>query len=460
MDARLLAPAVFLLVACRGPSLEVEATVNETTVTVIELSWSTSAEGSSWVEYGTTEDYGMVTPVFDAATDHHIPLYGLPPLSDVYYRAVTEIDGQELSATGQTATLGLPSTLPDLEVTTHEPDLLSSEPYMLALLVGTSSAIMVVNRDGDVVWYRELEASVGESAPVFGDVQFALDGNDFVYNRFTAEFDDPDQLNSIIRVSLTGELIEERYTPQHHHAFAQMGDGRYAFVAADKREAEVDGETMDVVGDAIVISEPDGSTSEVFNTWDDWDQPVSVSEWAVHFYGDIPDWTHGNGLFYYPDDDTYLLSAGYSQVVIEVDGGTGEVLRDFGRDADVEVADGSPQFYFQHDAHWTGTDTMMMTTRYVPDQSSPQDTMIIGIEYEIVDGELHEIWSYGKDAAIESIAEGQARRMANGNAMVNWGFSGVCHEATPEGQLVWELTSSFGTAMVRTRPIASFYEGY
>lgn len=460
---RSIALTVLILSACRQPAFEVRATVNDSAATVVELRWSTEQEGRSWVEFGTSEEYGLSSPPSSVAgTEHHVPLYGLPPLSEVHYRAVTEIDGEQLVVTGQTETLGLPARLPDVTVTNHAPELLSDEPYMMGLMVGSMSAIFVVDREGNVVWYRELQSSVIEGAPVFGDVQFALDGNDLIYNRFTANIDDPDDLNAIFRVSLLGEILDSRAVPLHHHAFTQLGEGRYAYLAADVREYQLpEAEKPEpIVGDAIVIVEPDGSSREVFNTWDDWDGEVSVSDSAVPFFGDIPDWTHGNGLFHYPEDDSFLMSAGYARVVLEIDGETGEVLRSFGDGADIPVAEGSPPFNFHHDAHWLDNGHLLMTSRYLPDEQDPSDTVIIGVEYDLDGGELHEVWSYGKDQGIESIAEGQARRLANGNTMINWGFSGICREVTPEGELVWEMEASFGAAMVRVRPITSFYEGY
>jgi len=455
--------AALLFPACRISPINVEATINETTATVVELSWTTTDPGISWVEYGTTEDYGMQTPpTAEASTDHHIPLYGLPPLSPVFYRVVTEIDGKQSVATGETETLGIPAEVPDLQVNINDAALTSSEPYMMGLLVGTMSAIFVLDREGNMVWYRELGSSIGEGTAVFGDVQFALDGNDIVYNRFSADIDDPNELNTIFRVALTGEIVDERAVPGHHHAFAQMGDGRYGYVAADVRDFQLPSGTKPepVVGDAIIVVEPDGSTEEVFNTWDDWNAPVEVSEWAVPFYGNIPDWTHGNGLAYYDDDETFLLSAGYVKAVLEVDRNGGEVLRHFGLGGDVTVAPGSPDFVFQHDAHWLESGNMMMTSRYVPDTQHPTDTVIIGVEYALDGSQLVENWSYGKDAGIDSIAEGQARRMANGNTMINWGFSGICREVTPEGEVAWEMEAGMGAAMVRVRPMTSFYEGY
>ena len=455
------AAALVLLAACGGRELEVSATVNETTATVIELAWSTDQPGASWVEYGPTEAMGLQTPVSDPGTEHHFALFGLPPLSPVYYRAVTTVDDDELSAAGEAWTLNLPATLPDIEVTVHEPALTSAEPYMMGLLVGVSSAIFVVNRAGDVVWYRELDGVAGPKPPVYGDVQFALDGNDLVFNRFTADLDDPEGLNTILRVSLTGQVIDERSTPRSHHAFAQVGDGRYAYVAADVRSYQLPDamEPADIVGDAIVVVDPDGGAETVFSTWD-WTLPTTVTDPDLSLYGDMADWTHANGLAWYPEDGTFLLSAGYTQAVLEVERSSGRLLRHFGHDGDVPVAPGSTDFFFQHDPTWTDDGTLLMASAYLEGEGEREDSMFIAVEYAVEAGQLQEVWSYGKDQDIATLAEGQARRLANGNTMVNWGFTGLCREVTPAGQVVWQLEAAAGAAMVRVRPISSFYEGY
>ncbi len=451
-----------LLTGCRAPGLEVTASLNDTTVTVVELDWSTEQPGTSWVEYGTTEEYELRTPTFAASSDHHIALYGLPPLSTVFYRAVTEVDGREHWATGELWTENIPASFPDIEVTVHEPSLLSSEPYMMGLLVGISSAIFVVNRQGQVVWYRELEPFVGPKPPVYGEIEFALDGNDLVFNQFTADLDDPDGLNAIFRVALTGDIVDVRSTPLAHHAFVQLGDGRYAYLAADVRPYQLPGATEpeDIVGDAIVIVERDGTTTPAFSTWD-WSLPETVAAPGISFYSGMSDWTHANGLAWYPEDGTFLLSAGYSDAVLEIDADSGQVSRHFGSAGDVDIAAGSTSFFFQHDPHWTEDGTLLMTSAYFEgeDQGEYEDWVFIAVEYGVEGDQLDELWSYGKDQGLGSVAEGQARRLANGNTMVNWGFSGICREVTPEGEVAWELAASAGAGMVHVKPMTSFYEG-
>ncbi len=450
-----------LLVGCRARGLEVAATLSETTVTVVELEWSTEAPGISWVEYGTTEARELRTPVSQASTDHGFALFGLPPLSPVYYRAVTEVDGRERSTTGEIWTQNLPASFPDIQVNVHQPQLVSSEPYMMGLLVGVASAIFVVDRQGEVVWYRELDSFMGPGSPVYGDVQFALDGNDLVFDRFTADLDDPDGLNAIFRVALTGELVDQRSTPRAHHAFAQLGQGRYAYVAADVRSYQLPDaqQPVDIAGDAIVIVEQDGAATTAFSTWD-WTVPQAVSEPWISFYPGVSDWTHANSLAWYPQDGTFLLSAGYIDSVLEIDADSGQVTRQFGATGDVGIAPGSTSFFFQHDPHWTLDDTLLMTTAYLEGEGEWEDSMFIAVEYAVEGDQLEELWSYGKDQGIDTLAEGQARRLANGNTMVNWGFTGLCREVTPQGEVAWELEAAAGAGMVRVRPMTSFYEGY
>ncbi len=449
------------LAGCRMDPFELSATVDPEVSTVVELSWSTADPGVSWVEFGVTPERELLAPASgEPGTEHHHLLLGLPPLTTVYYRAVTEIDGRELGVEGQIDTLGIPSTFPDFEVTTLDADRMSSEPMVMGLLIGVSSAAFIANRQGEVLWYRELSPTIAEDATYYGDLQFALDSNHLVFNQFIAERDDPDDLGRIIRVDLGGELVDERITPLAHHAFAQVGDGAYAYVQADIRPYTFpdSSEEQDVAGDAIVVVDQDGNAETVWSSWD-WSAPEIELEYGA-FYTDTVDWTHANGLNWYPDDQSFLLSAGYIRSVLEVDATSGTVLRHFGPDGDVPVHPDSPAFYFQHDPHWTDHGTLLMTSAYGASDYDLNQSDFIAVEYGLVDGQLVEAWSWGKTLGLGTLPEGQAMRLSNGNTLVNMGFKGQCVEITPEGEVVWEMSSAMGSAFVRVRPVNDLYAGY
>lgn len=451
---------ILVLTACRGPELEVLATVNAATATVIELAWDTPEEGVSWVEYGTSEDLELSTPWSEKpSTAHHFALFGLPPLAQVYYRAVTEVDGRELSASGEISTLNLPSTLPDVEVTASQPGLISPEPYVMTLLMGVDSAISILDREGEVVWYRELEGFTGEQPIAYGDVRLAQGSTDLVFNQFVGDLADPSGIDKIVRVSLTGEIVDERSTPRAHHAFTQLDAGAYAYVAADVRAYQLPGEPepMDFVGDAIVVVDQDGSAETVFSTWD-WGHPVELSAHDSSLYPGLQEWTHCNDLRWYPEDQTFLLSAGYIQAVLEVDRSSGQVLRQLGPGGDVDIAPGSPTFFFQHEPHWTEDGTLLMVSRHGEEGMEEDWSEFIGVEYQLDQGLLVERWSYGKGLGIDNLAEGMIQRLSNGNTMICWGFTGLCREVTPGGEVAWELQSAAGAGIIGASPLASFYE--
>ncbi len=458
MRPSLLLPLA-LLCACRGIALDVTAEINPDIATVVEVSWTTGQDAISWVEYGLTEDYELSTPRSETAgTEHDFALYGLPSLSTVYYRAVAEVDGKEYYAKGEIETSGLPATLPDFDIQINESAQVSSEPYVLVLLVGTASAILIIDRDGEIVWYRELQGFIGENPTGYGDAQWALDGNDLIYNQYVVALQDPNEIGNVFRVSLTGEEVEKVHTPLAHHAFAQLDDGAYAYVAADARPYTLPGddEAITFVGDTIDVVDADGSIETIFSTWD-WSAPDGIPEWTSTFYENAMEWTHSNDLRWYPEDDTFLLSVGYSDAVLEIDDTTGEVLAHYGAGGDVPIAEGSTAFSFQHDPHWTDDGTLLLISSYEGDDGPGGIEETVALEYEVSGGELVEIWSYGKGELLDTVAEGQVHRLDNGNTLINWGFTGLVREVTTDNEVVWELQSLAGAGVVGARPLAGFY---
>lgn len=451
-------PAVLLaflaLAACKrsGSDFEVQAAIHEDIVTVVELSWTTEQAGTSWVEYGIDGAYDMSTPQTDEAdTEHEFLLLGLPALTEVSWRAHTEVDGEDLTTEGTITTGNLPSSLPDLEVTDYEADQVDDWKYLMGAVLGSPAYIFVIDREGNWLWYLELENTLVSSGPLYSDVMFKDGTNHLLFNQFSTDLDRTD-LAYVTEVDFSGEVIQTWDTPSSHHAFLELPDGKLAYTAGDVREwyNDTTRQTDTVVGDAIVEVSDDGTTETVFSTWD-WREPAMNQGWDYSIYAQGADWTHANGLYYYPDTDTYLISLGFVDTILEVSRSDGTVTREFSRRGDVWTTEESTDFSFQHDAHWTEEDTLIM----VSTQNDTDET--IGIEYTLDEeaGNLEEVWSYHGD--VYSAAEGQVRRLDNGNTLMNWGFVGICREVTPEDETVWEVNLDVGATMVRVRTFSDFY---
>ena len=148
---------------------------------------------------------------------------------------------------------------------------------------------------------------------------------------------------------------------------------------------------------------------------------------------DAKDWSHGNALRYNPDSNTYLLSMGYANIVLEVDRDSGEVVRYFGEGGDYSFADGTVPFDYQHSPHYTAEGTLLMTSNV--------DGSLHAIEYEVDDTNkvLTQIWSHAQDEGIAALSMGHVQRMANGNTLMSFGSSALIREVTPDDEIVWEV---------------------
>ena len=67
-----------------------------------------------------------------------------------------------------------------------------------------------------------------------------------------------------------------------------------------------------------------------------------------------------------------------------------------------------------------------------------------------------EIWSNASDQAGLTML-GQAHRLESGNVLVNYGGKGIIREITPEGEVVWELSSPLGTWFGNARVADSLF---
>src|SRR5262245_38951689 len=69
---------------------DVEAEVNESISTVVNVRWQTDEPSIGYIEYGPTQELEWKTPLEDEAQDEHaLSLLGLRPDTLYYYRVVT-----------------------------------------------------------------------------------------------------------------------------------------------------------------------------------------------------------------------------------------------------------------------------------------------------------------------------------------------------------------------------------
>jgi hypothetical protein len=449
------------LAACVGPEdhghgiSELEANLATEVSTVVELSWTSDLPGDSWVEFEVDGGWPRSTPVVaDASGQHSALLLGIPAFSLVSYEVFTDEGDQIASATGEIETGGLPAGLPDLRAMFHDAGAMSPEPYMLVTTIGAESWVVVLDRQGSVLWYLNVTADMPRRLPMASElapwVPSVRVGSFFMDPVARAKESDP-ATSLALQVDLQAQDLGAIDLGIAHHDMVTLPDGTIATLGIDVRDwydPDRD-ETVPVMGDTIVEVAPDGTRSEVYTVWD-WAEP-RVHDRFYQMHEDFGDWTHGNGLSYDPATDSYLFSLGGVDTVLQVERGSGTLLRELGSGGYQIQEDAT--FHYQHDPHWTDDGTLLLSS------CVGYESRLMAIEYEVDDnaGELRELWSYGKDEGFTSIAGGQALRLANGNTLMHTGYGGLMVEVTPEGKPVWELGTNMGSAFSDVRLFDDFY---
>lgn len=450
-----LAGALLLAQGCATEDFELDVTLASEVATVPVLSWTTPQEGHSWVEYGVIgSETTYATPIgVEAATHHELPLLGLPALTEVWYTAYTETEEGLLQATGATMTSALPSDLPDVEITVHESSEVSAERYMMFAVMGATESLMAVDREGHTVWYCSTADLVDSENVMFSEVALAKVDAGFEFIAFSPELESGK--SGIFHADIYGQVEVDEWLDIGHHTFWEHDDGTLAYVSADPRvvaDPET-GEDITVVGDTIREILPSGETREVFSAWD-WGEVEQHDRWDMTFWEDASDWTHANGLEYDAETDHYLFSLGFLDTVLEVDRETGEVVREFGGSQGMQFQEEDDRFFFPHDPNWTADGNLLL---FSAGEGSGYNK---AAEYRVneEDGILEEVWSFGDAVSTHSVADGQARRLENGNTLISWSSAGVVREVNPEGEVVWEMTLDAGSALAGAFLVSDLYD--
>ena len=384
------------------------------------------------------EEWSITEP--ESVEVHNIPLLGLLPYEAVGYR----LSGDGFECKGQLEAKALSGNVPSISVEVLDADRLAPESYWLgaAISIDEGATPFVIDRQGQFRWVRP-----GEPSRIGGQIEFLEGTRAVIFNSFATDFSFD---SGVLRtVSFEGESIRQQPVPSSHHVFVQLPDGSVAYPAVDIREW-LDPDTQElvpVIGDSIVELSPEGEQRTVFSAWD-WKPVQKHDHWMSSFYGDAHDWTHANALQYIEARDSYLITFPHLDTFLEIDRGTGAVVHEISPEGDV-VVDGD--FDHPHDTHWS-EDGLLRLISHEADAT-------VARAFSIEDDQLKLEWAYGEDLGITGTVIGQHRRMSNGNILVNFGGAGLMHEVSPEGELLWSMSSELGYWLGNGQWFSDFYQG-
>ncbi len=397
-----------------GPAVEALATSLEHEVeSLVTASWTQLLAGEVHVVW-TLEGEQHATPVraLEPGPQSQV-LYGVPYDTEVEVAVLTALDDEEQTSDPVTATTGgLPEPL--LQPSLLVADEASWEPtgnYLYTSLFWEASGLygaswrLLVDRAGRVVWaWPASEGAQTFWAKVSRDGQHLLYDETFLFS--------PDS-SHVAAMTLDGEVHATWPTPGIIHSYEALDDGSVVW-----------GSYIYGWYEHLLRVDADGEQSDL---WD-----CGVFEEAM---GGTEDSCMSNSVWWDAASDTLVYSFFTSMTVVQLSR-EGETLESWGRLSDWRFDPPESQFDWQHGPTFTDEGTLLVSTH----ASTETDEGVVR-EYELDHDAraLREVWSFGVGDGIPATEYGEAHRLPGGNTLHNTGSTPRVREATPEGEVVWDL---------------------
>jgi hypothetical protein len=218
-------------------------------------------------------------------------------------------------------------------------------------------------------------------------------------------------------IKIDGTPVHTWATPGGQHAYVDLPDGAIAWGSSGFGQEHLD--LVDLEGTRRTL----------------WDCFEFQDERGV-----TGDCKH-NALSWDPASDSFLYSLYTSDTVVQIDRASGATLRVFGEaHGDYAFDPEESAFWWQHGAVFTDTGTLLLSTHTSPDRESPEQ-QTVAREYAVDDDALvlQQVWTFGEGSGCTATNAGEAQRLSNGDTLHNLGTCGILREATPEGEVVWDV---------------------
>lgn len=452
---------IALLLACHpdrgdGSALEVDAALGSIIPNVLDVSWESPVAGEAWVEWGLdgSMDHSSVVMSVQAGEWVALDVLGPPSGETVTLRAVVVgADGERLLSEEQTLTVPLqPAEIPAVYAEGYP----SGAGWLFTTLIAESASyVVILDEEARLVWYHPLlTGQLVTSAEPREDGQGVI--------AMAEQPTDRGPMSVLTDITWGGAVRTQMHLPDGHHDFAQLPDGRVAWLQLQPGLIQVDGEPLDVVSDSLRISawapEADMSQPPGFSRLEHGPEPTTLcSDQRREVYlRDIPllDWSHANSLSYDPVADQILVLSHYIDDVMVLSGDTGTLQRIIAfPEGDPEQDEGEP---------WSHAHASQMSTEHMLlfDNGlhyDPPRSRVVGYTVDPVTGLLTQTQSIAEPRGRVVYALGDARTLPWGNTLISWSTLGSITEQTDDGEVLWSLSTPIGVGTGRLRWLEQLY---
>jgi hypothetical protein len=380
---------------------------------IVVVTWMQDADAKVSARYSFDAGSELETPTWTLAKGaQRILLLGIPYDTDVTWSLV--VDGKEIvPATATFHTGSTPAGLPEVDDVTGDPKAWDpTTRYVLTCFApqgfGASWSV-VLDRQGRAVWALETPAD-----RVTFQAQPSYDGKNILidYDSFWGAWDGG-AASQVARVDIEGTELARYDTPGLAHPFTELPDGSILWGAIEGFS-----------GESLQKLDPSGVQTELFDC-EGYLADIGVS--SPNCGSNAITWNESTGTILYSN---YNLDS-----IFELDT-KGTVLRTFGQiPGSYTFDDPDTTFWWQHGAHFLPDGHLLVSARRT---ETANETLVR--EYEVNKSELVEVWSFGEGEGVYARYMGEAHRLPGGNTLHNYGAEPRFREATPKGDVVWDLS--------------------
>jgi len=418
----------------------VTARLHETFGTLVYVEWDQLEAATVYVEFSFDDDDWRSTPAVAASpgAQSHL-LLGAPHDSAVRYRVVNDFGSGPLVADEQVISTDVaPEDMPRVQLVSGDearwdPEsaylfLSISEPGRGTQAIGEDWWVLILDRLGRVVWARETPNATSFHPRV------SYDGTDLFVDQSTVySLWDSGAASTILRMKIDGTIVDTYATPGLHHPYTDTADGSLVWAATGRG------------GNETLEKLPAGGGEQV-QVWDCLEhlQPI-----------DLRASCGSNTLSWVEETDSFLFSLYSEHTIFEISHATGEVARSFGQfPGSWRFVPDDVTFYWQHGGHYTDAGTLIVSTS----ESTAESAMVLR-EFSLDEETetITEIWNLGVGAGLDNLYMGEPHRLSNGNTLQNAGAIPMMREATPAGEIVWEVSWEIDHWLGRSTPVSDLY---
>lgn len=451
---------------------------------VYRVAWE-AGEGTAWIDYGLddaeTRDVARLTQSTPASNGGEIAILGMKANHSYAFQPVhLGTDGVEVRGDVHLVTTPAPPQyLPQFTISDYDPSATfegEGGVFLLSLIQGGESAVVVIDRDGEYLWYRGADGgfSIPSVHPSPNDAAFVYTQND----RFQTS-----PYGGVVKIAVDGSYrtITHSYNG-HHDAIEVPGEDTITFLAAELGSAEVGGETMNIAGDTITETTlgatEDSPVEVVYSLFSNY--PYAPWEMCQHFNAlayntDARDWSHSNSIMMAEDGNYYVMSKNFD-ALMKVERSTGALMWQIGDSLNNEILDGTHNGDFTfvggdddrwshaHMSHVWGTGTsggmaVFDNGYHHVDENGDPVARSRATEYAW-DEEARTValvWDYPMPGNGFVPLLGDVRKLGNGNHLVSFTSSAILQEIAGDDTVVWQAVGDVGNGTGRITFLKDLY---